>query len=85
MAKKIIGYRRNCFSTKENVEIKGYDVYLAEEGKEGVTGIATSNFYLTDAKVESFNLDLEDALGKTVYIRYNSYGKPSVVRVMEDK
>lgn len=84
MAKKIIGYKRNCFKTKDNVEIKGYDVYLAEEGREGVTGIATSNFYLTDAKVESFNLILEESLGKTVFVRYNKFGKPSYVKIQED-
>ena len=85
MAKRIVGYKQNNFTTKEGNEIIGFTVYLADEEKADVVGVETDSFYLTEAKLAAFNLDLESALGKAVYVRYNNYGKPSVVRVMEDK
>lgn len=84
MANKIVGYKQNNFVSKtDGTEIKGYTVYLADEEKDGVIGIETTSFYLTEAKVEAFKLDLANAIGKHVYIRYNSYGKPSVVKVID--
>lgn len=85
MAKKLVGYQQNNFTTKENAEITGFNVYLVDEEKDGVIGIATESFYLTEAKLAAFKFDLANAIGKPVYVRYNSYGKPSVVRVLEDK
>ena len=86
MANKIVGYKQNNFVSKtDGTEIKGYTVYLADEEKDGVIGIETTSFYLTEAKVEAFKLDLENALGKAVYVRYNSYGKPSVVRLFNEE
>lgn len=85
MAKRIVGYKQNNFTTKEGNEIKGFTVYLADEERADVVGVETDSFYLTEAKVAAFNLDLENALGKAVYVRYNSYGKPSVVRLFNEE
>lgn len=73
---KIIGYRKADFTTKDGVEVTGYNAYIATEidpryGK----GDAVERVYLSDAKIAREGIDLAKLMGKEAKIYYNRYGK----------
>lgn len=80
---KIIGYRRNDFSTSEGQRITGCNVYVATEidPRRGA-GVSVERQYLSDAKLEKEGLDLEALLNREVKVYYNRYGRiDSIVTV----
>ena len=55
---KLIGFKRNDFSTKEGTTITGYSLYLAypATGPEA-QGVVAEHIYMTDAKLAKCGLD----------------------------
>lgn len=75
---EVIGYERNCFRTKDNTEVSGYNLYLtvpvaAEVGK----GTAAERIYLSDAKLAATGIDIDKLVGREVQVIYNRNGKVS--------
>lgn len=80
---KIIGYRRNDFSTSEGQRITGCNVYVATEidPRRGA-GVSVERQYLSDAKLAKEGIDLEALLNREVKVYYNRYGRiDSIVTV----
>ena len=74
--KKVIGYEKNDFQTKEGKSITGYNVYLAEPISESKgTGIKVERIYLSDNKIATAEIDLDELFDREVAISYNRWGK----------
>ena len=72
----IIGFERSDFTTSDNNEIKGYNVYLSREiAPDRGQGNAVEKVYLTDRKLDLNHIDLNDLFEAEVHIYYNRYGK----------
>lgn len=74
---KIVGYRKSDFTTKDGTFISGYNIFTEEVIADGGVGVQTDKYYLSDAKIKSFGLDLDQLVGKEVLISYNRWGKIS--------
>ena len=75
---KLMGYKRNDFTSKEGVVVTGYTLYLScpAMGPEA-QGMAAEHIYMTDAKLARCGLDAgKFKIGAEVTIQYNRYGKP---------
>ena len=74
---KVIGYRRSDFTTKDGKHITGCKVYLSTDiAPEDGQGIAVKELYLSDAKMASLGINLNDLLNREVHVYYNEYRKP---------
>ena len=76
---KLVGYRKSAFTTKDGTHISGYNLFTEETISEGGKGVQTDKLYLSDAKIASFDLDLDSLVGKEIVVYYNRWGKPSAV------
>ncbi len=78
---KLIGFKRNDFSTKEGVTITGYNLYLTypATGPEA-QGMVAEHIYMSDAKLAKCGLDAgKFKVGAEVTIQYNRFGKPDAI------
>lgn len=81
---KIIGYRKADFTTKDGVEVTGYNAYIATEiDPRFGAGVAVERVYLSDAKIAREKLELAKLMGKDVKVYYNRYGKVDSIAVQE--
>ncbi len=76
---KVVGYRKSAFTTKDGTHISGYNIFTEEPIKDNGCGVQTDKFYLSDAKIESFGLDLDSLVGEEVVISYNRWGKVAAI------
>lgn len=73
---KVIGYRRNDFSTKDGKHITGCRVYLSTDiAPEDGQGISVRDLYLSDAKMASLGINLNDLMNHEVRVFYNEFRK----------
>lgn len=75
---KLIGYKRNDFTSKEGAAITGYTIYLSypATGPEA-QGMVAEHIYMTDAKLARCGLDAgKFKIGAEVTVQYNRFGKP---------
>ncbi len=84
---KVVGFRRADFDVTRDGKVEhitGYSIYVASEisPRQGA-GYAVDKIYMSDRKLQSENLKVEDLLNKNIKIYYNRYGKVSSV-VVED-
>lgn len=80
---KIIGYRRNDFTSPEGNQITGCNIYIATEidPRRG-SGVSVERQYLSDAKLAKEGIDLAALMDREVKIYYNRYGRvDSIVTV----
>lgn len=72
---KILGYERNDFKV-DGKDISGYYVYLSHPaiGNDS-KGQIVERVYLSDQKLAANSLVLSEALGKSVTVIWNRYGK----------
>ncbi|MEE0558436.1 MAG: hypothetical protein UC361_03275 [Bulleidia sp.] len=76
---RCVGYRRSQFTTKDGKEISGYNIFTEQTITENGKGMQTDKFYLSDAKIRSFGLDLDNLVGEEIIISYNRWGKVAEV------
>lgn len=78
---KLIGFKRNDFSTKEGTTITGYSLYLAypATGPEA-QGVVAEHICMTDAKLAKCGLDAGKLkVNAEVTVQYNRFGKPDAL------
>lgn len=73
---KIIGYRRNDFTTSDGKQITGSNIYIATEidPRRGA-GVSVERQYLSDAKLAKEGIDLAELMDREVKVYYNRYGR----------
>lgn len=76
---KLVGYRKSAFTTKDGTHISGYNLFTEEMIQNDGQGVQTDKFYLSDAKVASFGLDLDALVGHEIIVSYNRWGKVAAV------
>ena len=81
----ICGYRKSDFYTKDQKEIKGYNVFTQQEIVENGRGLQTDKFYLSEQKVMQMNIDLDALVGHEVQLYYNRWGKVEAIQVLKWK
>ena len=72
---KLIGFKRNDFTTREGVTITGYNLYLTypATGPEA-QGMVAEHIYMTDAKLAKCGLDAgKFKVGSEVTVQYNRF------------
>lgn len=73
---KLVGYQRADFTTKDGIEVNGWNVYLSSPiDPENGKGVACERIYLTTRKAEVAGIELAMMVNKDVEIFYNRYGK----------
>ena len=73
---RIVGYYRADFEAEDGKQIKGSNVYIANEiNPNQGAGVRVERSYLTEAKCEREGIDLAALLGRDVRVYYNKYGK----------
>ena len=73
---KVIGYRESNFTTPDNKQISGYNIYLTYPLEKGV-GEGSERIFLTVDRLLTCGYRPE--IGDEVKIEYNRYGKPSAI------
>lgn len=82
---RIIGYRKADFTTKDGIEIKGWNAYIATEiDPRYGNGVAVERLYLSERKLEREGIDLEKILNHELRVYYNRYGKVDSITVLSD-
>lgn len=72
----VIGYRKSNFKAPDGTEVKGYNVYLSHDiDPRYGSGVQADHIYLTDTKLDRWNIDITQLVGHTVKLYYNRYGK----------
>lgn len=78
---RIVGYRKSDFTAKDGREVKGYNVFTEEEIASNGVGVQCDKLYLSEQKVATMGLNLDDLVEKEVVISYNRWGKVSDIFV----
>lgn len=78
---RIVGYRKSDFTAKDGHEVKGYNVFTEEDITSNGTGVQCDKIYLSEQKVATMGLNLDELLEKEVAISYNRWGKVSDIIV----
>ena len=82
---RIIGYRKADFTTKDGIEIKGWNAYIATEiDPRYGAGLMTERVFLSDAKLEREGIELEKILNRDIRVYYNRYRKVDSITVLSD-
>lgn len=76
---KVVGYRKSDFHTKDGHEIKGYNLFIEEPIVSNGEGFQCDKIYLTEAKLEKMEVEIESLLGQEIVISYNRWGKVDVI------
>lgn len=73
---KIIGYRRNDFTSAEGNQITGCNIYIATEidPRRGA-GVSVERQYLSDKKLAKEEIDLAELMDREVKVYYNRFGR----------
>lgn len=79
----VVGQRKVNFTTKDGVEIKGLSVYAGKKiPPELGAGMSVEKLFFSDAKLDTFSYRPE--VGDEVEILYNRYGRPYLIRPVDD-
>ena len=82
--RKLLGLKNGDFTSKDGKQIEGFNLFVAVEIKNTLgMGCEVERIYLSKAKIEKFDIDLEDLLGKEIIVVYNKYGKIDEIRSAE--
>lgn len=75
---KIIGYKRNNFTTREGTVINGINIYLTYPvtGTDA-EGMVAERIYMSDGKLAKCSY--KPRIGDEVTVVYNRYGKPEAI------
>lgn len=79
---KLVGFRKSDFTAKDGTQVKGVNVYLEEPVDGNGKGLATEKVYLSDAKIEKMNIDIDSLIGEDVRLSYNRWGKVDSITVV---
>ena len=73
---KLMGYERADFTAADGTKVCGSNIYVAHEvlANKG-KGMAVERYYMTDAKLTKYGIDLAGMFGKNVTVLFNRYGK----------
>ena len=82
--RKLLGFKNGDFTSKDGKQIEGFNLFVAVEIKNTLgMGCEVERIYLSKVKIEKFDIDLEDLLGKEIIVVYNKYGKIDEIRSAE--
>lgn len=73
---KIIGYRESNFTTPDNKNISGYNIYVTYPLDKGV-GEGSERLFLTVDKLLACGYNPH--IGDEIKVEYNRFGKPNAV------
>lgn len=73
---KVIGYRKSEFTTPDNKNISGYNIFLSYPLDKGV-GEGSERMFMTVDKLLACGYTPE--IGDEIRVEYNRYGKPSAI------
>lgn len=81
--RKIIGIEDTSFTGKDGSPVNGQTIHTTEpmNPKRG-QGERTDHFFLSSAKLADVNFT--PAVGQTVEVLYNRYGKVSTLKLVDD-
>lgn len=81
---KIVGYRRNDFTTNDGKQITGCNVYIATEiDPRNGSGMSVERTYLSDSKLAREGIDLSAILNHEIKVYYNRYGRVDSIVVVD--
>ena len=82
--RKLLGFKNGDFTSKDGQRIEGFNLFVAVEIKNSLgMGYEVERIYLSKAKIEKFDIDLENLVGKNIIVVYNKYGKIDDIRSVE--
>lgn len=72
---KVVGIRKCDFIAKDKTEVKGFNIFVAEEITSNGTGVQTDKLFFSEARIEKMGLELDTLLGRDIFFSYNKWGK----------
>ncbi|MET0017952.1 hypothetical protein [Oscillibacter sp.] len=81
---EIIGISPTDFTTKDGKRIEGSTIYVTEplDSKRGGQGKSAEKFFISTSKLSA--LDFKPALGQSVEVLYNKFGRIQTIRHCDD-